>query len=99
MLFEIADAEEQFARMKVVGVGGAGGNAVNRMIEEGLRGDLARLARQLTGDPGEAERVVEEVLAPVQLSLAVRSELEISSEEVVARALDLCLDLLSLESS
>ncbi len=69
------------------------------LVEEGLRGDLARLARQLTGDPGEAERVVEEVLAPVQLSLAVRSELEISSEEVVARALDLCLDLLSLESS
>jgi len=69
------------------------------LAEEGLRGDLARLARQLTGDPGEAERVVEEVLAPVQFSLAVRSELEISSEEVVARALDLCLDLLSIERS
>ncbi|MDX1660408.1 MAG: cell division protein FtsZ [Gemmatimonadota bacterium] len=38
MLFEIADEKEQFARMKVVGVGGAGGNAVNRMIEEKLVG-------------------------------------------------------------
>ncbi|MFN2383182.1 MAG: cell division protein FtsZ, partial [Gemmatimonadota bacterium] len=38
MLFQIADAQEQFARMKVVGVGGAGGNAVNRMIEERLVG-------------------------------------------------------------
>ena len=69
------------------------------LAEEGLRGDLARLARHLTEDPVEAERVVEEVLVPVQFSLAVRSELEISSEEVVARALDLCLDLLSLERS
>jgi cell division protein FtsZ len=29
---------ESFARIKVVGVGGGGGNAVNRMIEAGLRG-------------------------------------------------------------
>ena len=38
MLFELADADEQFARMKVVGIGGAGGNAVNRMIQERLVG-------------------------------------------------------------
>jgi cell division protein FtsZ len=38
MLFQLADANEQFARMKVVGVGGAGGNAVNRMIAERLQG-------------------------------------------------------------
>ncbi|MFN2420900.1 MAG: cell division protein FtsZ [Gemmatimonadota bacterium] len=38
MLFQIADAHEQFARMKVVGVGGAGGNAVNRMIADRLQG-------------------------------------------------------------
>ncbi|MFN2383436.1 MAG: cell division protein FtsZ [Gemmatimonadota bacterium] len=37
-MFQLADAEEQFARMKVVGVGGAGGNAVNRMIQERLVG-------------------------------------------------------------
>ncbi|HUO99988.1 MAG TPA: cell division protein FtsZ [Gemmatimonadota bacterium] len=38
MLFKLVDTEEQSARMKVVGVGGAGGNAVNRMIEERLVG-------------------------------------------------------------
>jgi cell division protein FtsZ len=38
MLFELDDAQEQNARMKVVGVGGAGGNAVNRMIEERVAG-------------------------------------------------------------
>jgi cell division protein FtsZ len=38
MLFQMADASDQFARMKVVGVGGAGGNAVNRMIAERLQG-------------------------------------------------------------
>ncbi len=35
--FSIVDNESQ-ARMRVVGVGGAGGNAVNRMIESGLQG-------------------------------------------------------------
>src|SRR5690606_31291536 len=29
---------ENFAHIKVVGVGGGGSNAVNRMIEEGIRG-------------------------------------------------------------
>ena len=36
--FSFADEEGNFARIKVVGVGGAGGNAVNRMIEAGLSG-------------------------------------------------------------
>ncbi|MGQ0601644.1 MAG: cell division protein FtsZ, partial [Anaerolineales bacterium] len=29
---------ESFARIKVIGVGGGGSNAVNRMIEEGMGG-------------------------------------------------------------
>lgn len=37
MRFEFDDFEE-LARLKVIGVGGAGGNAVNRMISSGLRG-------------------------------------------------------------
>ena len=38
-IFEFEDnAAQQHARMKVVGVGGGGGNAVNRMIEEHLEG-------------------------------------------------------------
>ena len=38
MIFEIEEHSAQSARMKVVGVGGGGGNAVNRMIEENLAG-------------------------------------------------------------
>lgn len=38
MFFELDANCENFARMKVVGVGGAGGNAVNRMIDAGLSG-------------------------------------------------------------
>ncbi len=38
MVFEFDDAGTRNARMKVVGVGGAGGNAVNRMIDESLDG-------------------------------------------------------------
>ncbi|PKK84149.1 MAG: cell division protein FtsZ [candidate division Zixibacteria bacterium HGW-Zixibacteria-1] len=36
--FELADDVDSPANIKVVGVGGAGGNAVNRMIEAGLSG-------------------------------------------------------------
>jgi len=38
MIFELEDAPTQNAKMKVFGVGGAGGNAVNRMIDEDLEG-------------------------------------------------------------
>jgi cell division protein FtsZ len=38
MLFEIEDVRGLAARIKVVGVGGAGGNAINNMIASGLNG-------------------------------------------------------------
>ena len=38
MIFELEENGAQNARMKVVDVGGGGGNAVNRMIEEQLQG-------------------------------------------------------------
>jgi cell division protein FtsZ len=38
MIFELEETGGQNAIMKVIGVGGGGGNAVNRMIEEQLRG-------------------------------------------------------------
>ena len=38
MIFELEETVQQNARMKVTGVGGGGGNAVNRMIEERLSG-------------------------------------------------------------
>ncbi|MEP7346337.1 MAG: cell division protein FtsZ, partial [Gemmatimonadaceae bacterium] len=37
-MFEFEESTSQNARMKVAGVGGGGGNAVNRMIEEHLEG-------------------------------------------------------------
>ena len=37
-IFEFEETPSQSARMRVVGVGGGGGNAVNRMIEENLGG-------------------------------------------------------------
>src|SRR5207249_7278414 len=38
MIFELEESGIQTARMKVVGIGGGGGNAVNRMIEDQLGG-------------------------------------------------------------
>ncbi|NNF25639.1 MAG: cell division protein FtsZ [Gemmatimonadetes bacterium] len=38
MIFELEDGDRNSALMKVIGVGGAGGNAVNRMILEDLEG-------------------------------------------------------------
>jgi len=38
MLFEFEDLVNQQARMKVIGIGGGGGNAITRMIEYGLTG-------------------------------------------------------------
>ncbi len=38
LVFDIGTEIEQFANIKVIGVGGGGNNAVNRMIEEGLDG-------------------------------------------------------------
>lgn len=38
MLFEFDSLADQKARIKVIGVGGAGGNAINRMISAGLDG-------------------------------------------------------------
>ncbi len=38
LAIDFDDASKQSAKLKVIGVGGAGGNAINRMIDEGLRG-------------------------------------------------------------
>lgn len=38
MAFEIANELEDVVQIKVVGVGGGGGNAVNRMVDAGVRG-------------------------------------------------------------
>lgn len=37
-MFEIMDAQIQGALIKVIGVGGCGGNAINHMIEQAVQG-------------------------------------------------------------
>ena len=37
-MFEIVDSQAQEAVIKVIGVGGCGGNAVDHMIEKGVQG-------------------------------------------------------------
>jgi cell division protein FtsZ len=37
-MFELVDAQQQEAVIKVVGVGGCGGNAVDHMIDAGVQG-------------------------------------------------------------
>ena len=57
MLFEFESLSEQKAKLKVVGVGGAGGNAVNRMITSGMQGvDFIAIntdAQDLENNPAE----------------------------------------------
>src|SRR2546428_10152121 len=38
MIFELEETVTQNARMQVAGIGGGGGNALNRMVDEGLNG-------------------------------------------------------------
>ena len=38
MSFEIANEHEDVTKIKVIGVGGGGGNAINRMVEAGVQG-------------------------------------------------------------
>src|SRR5438445_122754 len=38
MIFELEETVSQNARMKVAGVGGGGGNALNRVVDEGVQG-------------------------------------------------------------
>ena len=58
-MFVLADTENQGAVIKVIGVGGGGGNAINRMIDAGWtlqRGQIlmtGALGRMVPAEPGE----------------------------------------------
>jgi len=67
--------------------------------EEGLRGDLARLAQARAADPESAAAMVAETVDPVLSNLAFRPELEDGADRIIERARDLCLDLLSGDGS
>ena len=38
MAFEIDNGYEEVTKIKVIGIGGGGGNAINRMVESGVTG-------------------------------------------------------------
>lgn len=61
-MFEIDDAKGQTAKIKVVGVGGAGGNAVNNMIASNLQGVEFIVVNTDT-------QVLETSLAPVKVQV------------------------------
>jgi hypothetical protein len=63
--------------------------------EEGLRGDLVRLAEAWASDPKNAARALEEVLAPVLAQLTAHPQREIEPEQLIRSARDLCLDRLA----
>jgi cell division protein FtsZ len=48
-MFEIEEVRSQTARIKVVGVGGAGGNAINTMIAANLHGVIYRCQHRYAG--------------------------------------------------
>jgi hypothetical protein len=65
--------------------------------EEGLRGDIVRRAAARTEDAERVRDAVEEALAPILAQLAVRPDPDLAPGQVVERARDLCLDLLTDE--
>ncbi len=66
MEFELVPGHEMRARIKVVGVGGAGGNAVSRMIDAGLTGvDFISLSTDA--------QVLETTLAATKVQIGVRT--------------------------
>jgi len=67
--------------------------------EEGLRGDLLRLAQARAADPEAAAEMVADIVDPVLVNLAARPELEERAYRIIERARDLCLDLLSGDGS
>ncbi len=65
--------------------------------EDGLRGDLVRLAASWTAEPELARTIVDETLAQARAQLGLQEELEAQASAIVERARDLCLDLLGGE--
>ncbi len=66
-------------------------------VEEGLRGDLVRGAEELSGDADRAAEAVERAIGPVLAQVSAPLQVELTPREMVERARDLCLDLLSGE--
>ena len=87
------DVPQENARIKVIGVGGAGGNAINRMIEAGLEGvefisintDLQVLERNLAGIKIQIGTASTKGLGAGMNPEVGRTAMEESREEVASR--------------
>ena len=64
-------------------------------VEEGLRGDLLRLAGKWAEDAAGSQAILDELLAPVLAQLPGQRKLPLSARDVIQRASDLCIDRLS----
>ncbi len=79
-MFEIDDVKGQKARIKVVGVGGAGGNAINNMIASNLQGvEFIAINTDL--------QVLETSLAPmkVQIGASITRGLGAGSDPLIGK--------------
>ncbi|MTI61668.1 MAG: cell division protein FtsZ [Firmicutes bacterium] len=94
-MFDIGTEIEQFANIKVVGVGGGGNNAVNRMIEEGLEGiDFVAINTDaqalLASNAGRTIRIGEKITKGLGAGSnpAIGKEAAEETREEVAQALE-----------
>jgi cell division protein FtsZ len=95
MIFEFEETPIQDARMKVVGVGGAGGNAINRMIDEDLEGvEFISINTDAQALKGSRAQVTLQIGKKLTRGLGAGARPEVGrqalaeSEEDVRRALD-----------
>lgn len=95
MIFEFEETPTQNAQMKVIGVGGAGGNAVNRMIDEDLEGvEFISMNTDAQALKGARSQVTIQIGKKLTRGLGAGARPEIGrqalseSEEEVRRALD-----------
>ena len=95
MIFEFEETPIKNARMKVVGVGGAGGNAVNRMIDEDLEGvEFISMNTDAQALKGSRAQVIMQIGKKLTRGLGAGARPEIGrqaiseSEEEVRRALE-----------
>ncbi len=95
MIFEFEETPIQNARMKVIGVGGAGGNAVNRMIDEDLEGvEFISMNTDAQALKGSRAQVTLQIGKKLTRGLGAGARPEVGrqalaeSEEDVRRALD-----------
>ena len=95
MIFEFEETPVRNARMKVVGVGGAGGNAVNRMVDEDLEGvEFISMNTDAQALKGSRAQVTLQIGKKLTRGLGAGARPEVGrqalaeSDEEVRRALD-----------